>query len=242
MSKKILTSLFIALFLLVLMPSLAKAETANTSSVGWLPDHPLYFMKTWGETIKSWLIFKKEAKLEYEVQRANRRMAELQELCEEKDKCDKAAKMAEKYQKRMEKATQLLEKLKEKWGNQNFNYNFNFNHNFNFNFNYNYNKNKNVNKNENENANENENENKNVNAASQGKDIEALVEKLTENQKRHKEVLQRVYQKAPEQAKDAILKAMENSSKGLENAIERVQGLHKNQNQNQNQNTNTNGN
>ena len=229
MSKTILTTLFIALFLLVLVPSLAKAETTNssdTSSVGWLPDHPLYFLKNWGETVKSWLIFKKEAKLQYEVERANRRIAEFQQLCEEKNKCDKAEKMAEKYQKRMEKATQLLEKLKEKWDNQNINYNFNFNYNFNYNFNKNVNKNEDLNENENENVNENENENVNKEKG-QGKDVEALVEKLTENHLRQQEVLQGVYENAPDSAKDAILKAMENSSKGLENAIQRVQGLQK---------------
>lgn len=64
-------------------------------------------------------------------------------------------------------------------------------------------------------------------AKQKGKDIEVLIEKLKENHLRQQQVLARVLEKAPEQAKEGILKAIENSSIGLENAIENVQGKHK---------------
>ena len=56
----------------------------------------------------------------------------------------------------------------------------------------------------------------------QGKNVEELVDKLKAHNIRHQKVLAEVYEKVPDQAKESILKAMENSAKGLENAIERV--------------------
>lgn len=64
-------------------------------------------------------------------------------------------------------------------------------------------------------------------AKQRGKDVEALTEKLTENSLRQQDVLTRVLDKAPEQAKDGLLNAIENSGKGLENAIEKIQGKEK---------------
>ncbi len=64
-------------------------------------------------------------------------------------------------------------------------------------------------------------------AREEGKDVEALIEKLKENHLRQQQVLASVLEKAPEQASEGILKAIENSSFGLENAIERIQGKHK---------------
>jgi len=64
-------------------------------------------------------------------------------------------------------------------------------------------------------------------AREEGKDIEALIEKLKESHLRQQQVLASVLEKAPEQAKGGVLNAIENSSFGLENAIERIQGKHK---------------
>lgn len=64
-------------------------------------------------------------------------------------------------------------------------------------------------------------------AKQKGKDVEGLIEKLKENQLRQQQVLGRVLEKSPEQAKEGILKAIENSAFGLENAIEKTQGKHK---------------
>jgi len=57
-----------------------------------------------------------------------------------------------------------------------------------------------------------------------GVDKEELVAKLEAIQARHQEVMMRVYEQVPEQAKDSILRALDNSSAGLENAIEHVSG------------------
>lgn len=64
-------------------------------------------------------------------------------------------------------------------------------------------------------------------AKQKGKDVEALTEKLKENHLRQQQVLASVLEKAPEQAREGLLKAIENSAVGLENAIENIQGEHK---------------
>jgi len=64
-------------------------------------------------------------------------------------------------------------------------------------------------------------------AKQEGKDVEALIEKLAKNHLRQQQVLAAVLERAPEQAKEGILKAIENSGVGLENAVERIQGKHK---------------
>ena len=61
----------------------------------------------------------------------------------------------------------------------------------------------------------------------EGKDVEALIEKLKENHFRQQQVLASVLEKAPEQAEEGILNAIENSCFGLENAVERIQGKQK---------------
>jgi len=58
----------------------------------------------------------------------------------------------------------------------------------------------------------------------QGRDIESLIEKLKQNNLRQQEVLAGVLEKAPEQAQEGLLNAIENSNRGLENAVERIQG------------------
>ena len=56
-----------------------------------------------------------------------------------------------------------------------------------------------------------------------GKDVDTLLEKLQQRRLAHQEVLQRVYDQVPEEARERILQAMENSAGGLENAMERIQ-------------------
>lgn len=55
-----------------------------------------------------------------------------------------------------------------------------------------------------------------------GKDLEKLRGLLEENASRHLSVLSQVLEKAPEQAKDAIRQAMENSSKGYQQALQAI--------------------
>lgn len=66
-------------------------------------------------------------------------------------------------------------------------------------------------------------------AKGEGKDVSEIVAKLTANSVRQQEVLAKVYDKVPEQAKDTILNAMEESVRGLGNAIQNVQGIDKKQ-------------
>jgi len=64
-------------------------------------------------------------------------------------------------------------------------------------------------------------------AEQQGKDIDALIEKLKANHLRQQQVLASVLEKVPEQAQEGVLNAMANSSFGLENAVEKIQGKQK---------------
>ena len=61
----------------------------------------------------------------------------------------------------------------------------------------------------------------------QGKNVEELVIKVSEATFKHEGVLQKVYEKAPDKAKEAILKAMEISTKGHERALEAISGAKK---------------
>ncbi len=60
-----------------------------------------------------------------------------------------------------------------------------------------------------------------------GKNVEELVTKVSEATFKHEEVLQKVYEKVPDSAKEAILKAMEVSTKGHERALEAISGAKK---------------
>lgn len=64
-------------------------------------------------------------------------------------------------------------------------------------------------------------------ARQEGKDVEELIEKIKENHLRQQQVLASVLEKVPEQAREGMLNAIANSSIGLENTIERIQGKHK---------------
>lgn len=59
-------------------------------------------------------------------------------------------------------------------------------------------------------------------AKDKGKDTDAVLTKIAEATVRHQEVLARVYEKVPEQAKEAIAKAMLKSAKGHETALNAV--------------------
>jgi len=59
-------------------------------------------------------------------------------------------------------------------------------------------------------------------AQKQGQDVAALVAKLQANLARQQAVLDRVIENAPEPAKDALMKAKENSARGINQAIESI--------------------
>jgi len=64
-------------------------------------------------------------------------------------------------------------------------------------------------------------------AKEQGKDVEELAVLLTEVTLKHQDVLVRVFEQIPEEAKAGIKKAIEISSKGSEQAVEAVEGPEK---------------
>lgn len=64
-------------------------------------------------------------------------------------------------------------------------------------------------------------------AQAQGKDIEALMEQVAEKTLKHQVVLQSVYEKAPESAQAGLLRAIEASTKGSENALKAISGAKK---------------
>lgn len=61
-------------------------------------------------------------------------------------------------------------------------------------------------------------------AKKQGKNMETVLANVAEATQKHLIVLADVYEKAPEQAKDAILNAMEKSANGQENALQAISG------------------
>lgn len=63
----------------------------------------------------------------------------------------------------------------------------------------------------------------------EGRNVEELVEKLRESGLKHQAVLQRVYERAPEPAKEAILEAKEKTLRGFENAFEKLEGVQERQ-------------
>jgi len=63
----------------------------------------------------------------------------------------------------------------------------------------------------------------------EGRNVEELIEKLRESGLKQQAVLQRVYERAPEPAKEAILEAKEKTLRGFENAIEKLEGVQERQ-------------
>lgn len=61
-------------------------------------------------------------------------------------------------------------------------------------------------------------------ASERGKDADAVLEKIAEATVRHQEVLADIYEKVPEEAKEAIERAMENSARGHDTALSAVSG------------------
>ena len=112
--------------LVLLAPLSIKAQTLNVSlladeigdvtseNVGLLPDSFFYPVKTWWEEVRLFFTLSDEKKADLELKFANRRLLELKKLCEEKDNCDLAEKLAPKFQDRIERSIQKLESASEK--------------------------------------------------------------------------------------------------------------------------------
>lgn len=59
-------------------------------------------------------------------------------------------------------------------------------------------------------------------AKKDGDDVDEVLTKVAEATTKHRDVLERIYEKVPEQAREAIKQAIENSSKGGKDALEAI--------------------
>ncbi len=151
-----------------LEPEAVEIKTSGLYTPRLLPDHPLYFVKTSWEKVRLAFTFDKLAKVKYQLNLAEKRIAEASALIK-KDKSELAEKSMERYRVRIDKILVDTQESKEK-----------------------------------------------------GKDVDVLVEKLSRSTLRHQEVMAGVYEKVPEQAKEAIEKVIEVSKRGHEQAVEAI--------------------
>lgn len=79
-----------------------------------LPDSPFYFLKNWGRTIRSFLAFNPTVKAELESEFANEKLMELKKMVTIKKNPEAIKKATENYQKTIEKVKTITEKIEEK--------------------------------------------------------------------------------------------------------------------------------
>jgi hypothetical protein len=108
-----LISLAVALVLVVPIFVGAQTATSTLPDPGTLPDSPLYFLKSWRESIQLFFTFNAEKKAEQYLHLAEVRLAEYERMLE-KGKEDIAARTLEKYESQLERALTKAEELKEK--------------------------------------------------------------------------------------------------------------------------------
>ena len=95
-----------------------KAEKNITVAVdlldpGFTPDSPIYFLKTWKESIQTFFTFGAENKAKQFLHLAEVRLAEYQKMVE-KGKIEIAEKTLEKYEKQLSRALDKVQELKKK--------------------------------------------------------------------------------------------------------------------------------
>jgi len=120
--KKFLFACLIVLFALGLyaLPVLAQ-EATNTGiseeQAGVLPDSPFYFLKIWAEKVRETFTLNSEAKLKLMEDLGEKRALEAQKLIE-KGKPELAEKLMQKYQDRLKKMQEFIDKKGEKLDNR----------------------------------------------------------------------------------------------------------------------------
>ncbi|KKS71726.1 MAG: hypothetical protein UV43_C0029G0008 [Parcubacteria group bacterium GW2011_GWF2_42_7] len=102
-----LTTIILMAFLILAVP----ANAAELPSPGATPDSPLYFLKTWKESIQTFFIFGFENKAKQYLHLADVRLAEYQKMID-KGKTKIAEKTLVKYEKQLYKAIQAMSKKK----------------------------------------------------------------------------------------------------------------------------------
>lgn len=79
-----------------------------------LPGHPLYFLKNWGRSIRLFFAFRPVTKAELREKFANEKLIELKKLIAEKKNPDDIKKGIENYQDEIEKIKDQADKIKDK--------------------------------------------------------------------------------------------------------------------------------
>lgn len=89
-------------------------EDLGISEPTLLPDSPFYFLKNWGRGIQSFFTFNPVAKSELKNKFANEKLLELKKTIEQKKNQEAIKKAAENYQKGVEKMKKTTEAIKQK--------------------------------------------------------------------------------------------------------------------------------
>lgn len=150
------------LVVLILFFVAAAPLTAQGAEAAAKTQSRFYFLQSWGESIKLFLTFSKEKKIDYLIKLSDKRVEELNN--------NPLPAVANRYQEHSAQIEQL---------------------------------------------------------AIQVKDKSNVIEKIKEASLRQQAALTKVYNQVPEQAKEAILNAQENSSKNTEKTIEVIEGPQK---------------
>jgi len=79
-----------------------------------LPDHPLYFLKNWGRSIRLFFAFRPVTKAKLRLKFANEKLMEAKKLIEAKRDPENIKKGIENYQQEIEKTKDQTEKIQEK--------------------------------------------------------------------------------------------------------------------------------
>jgi len=90
------------------------AEDLEVKDPKLLPDSGFYFLKEWGRGIRSFFTFNKVKKIELESRYANERLIEIKEMVEQNKDPEKIKKATEKYEKTLDKVKKQSEKIEEK--------------------------------------------------------------------------------------------------------------------------------
>lgn len=113
--KKLSLILVLTLFLGVGV-AFAQTEASNDlPDPGILPDHPLYFVKSIGESIGNAFAFGQEAKINRGIKMSEKRLAEARALAD-KGESDLASSTLARYQSQLEKVEQRIDRARSNEG------------------------------------------------------------------------------------------------------------------------------
>lgn len=110
MVKKILLITALSGFL---FSGVAQAQTSDLPDPGLLPNHPLYFLKSWGEAVGTFFTLGDVAKAGHYLLLAERRLAEAKALTD-KDKPEAAERVLERHQEQLDRSLEVAERAKDK--------------------------------------------------------------------------------------------------------------------------------